>query len=82
MQLYPGAIGRIAEMHATYYHKNWSFGIFFEAKIDTELASFLKCKLLLGYYERCPIFSFVLFQRSGVGTRKTCNFRAKENRTQ
>ncbi len=37
----PGAIGRVAEMHATYYHKNWGFGLFFEAKVATELASFL-----------------------------------------
>jgi len=37
----PGAIGRIAEMHATYYHKNWGFGLFFEAKVASELAAFL-----------------------------------------
>ena len=37
----PGAIGRIAEMHAEYYHRNWGFGLFFEAKAATELAEFL-----------------------------------------
>ena len=37
----PGAIGRIAEMHATYYHRHWGFGLFFEAKVATELAEFL-----------------------------------------
>jgi GNAT superfamily N-acetyltransferase len=37
----PGAIGRIAEMHAAYYHKNWGFGVFFEIKVATELAAFL-----------------------------------------
>lgn len=37
----PGAIGRVAELHATYYHKNWGFGKFFEVKVATELAEFL-----------------------------------------
>ncbi|MBN2123945.1 MAG: GNAT family N-acetyltransferase [Deltaproteobacteria bacterium] len=38
----PGAIGRIAELHATYYHRNWGFGLYFEAKVATELAVFLQ----------------------------------------
>ena len=29
----PGAIGRVAEMHALYYHREWDFGMFFEAKV-------------------------------------------------
>ncbi len=37
----PGAIGRVAELHATYYHKYWGFGKFFEAKVATELSEFL-----------------------------------------
>jgi GNAT superfamily N-acetyltransferase len=37
----PGAIGRIAELHADYYHRRWGFGLFFEAKVATELAEFL-----------------------------------------
>jgi GNAT superfamily N-acetyltransferase len=37
----PGAIGRVAEMHADYYHHHWGFGLFFEAKVATELAEFL-----------------------------------------
>ncbi len=37
----PGAIGRIAELHATYYHQNWGFGLFFEARVATELSEFL-----------------------------------------
>ena len=37
----PGAIGRIAEMHGTYYHRHWKFGLFFEAKVATEIADFL-----------------------------------------
>jgi GNAT superfamily N-acetyltransferase len=37
----PGAIGRIAEMHADYYHPHWGFGLFFEAKVATELSEFL-----------------------------------------
>ena len=37
----PGAIGRVAEMHAAYYHSHWGFGLFFEAKVAIELAEFL-----------------------------------------
>jgi RimJ/RimL family protein N-acetyltransferase len=37
----PGAIGRIAEIHGTYYHRHWNFGLFFEAKVATELSEFL-----------------------------------------
>lgn len=36
-----GAIGRIVEMHACYYHKHWEFGPFFEAKVATELSEFI-----------------------------------------
>ena len=37
----PGAIGRIAEMHARYYSEHWGFGKFFEAKVATELSEFV-----------------------------------------
>ena len=37
----PGAIGRIAELHALYYAREWGFGKFFEAKVATELAEFV-----------------------------------------
>lgn len=38
----PGAIGRIAELHGVYYARHWQFGLFFEAKVATELSQFLK----------------------------------------
>lgn len=38
----PGSIGRIAELHGTYYHKHWGFGLFFEAKVASELSAFLQ----------------------------------------
>ncbi len=38
----PGAIGRAAELHALYYSRNWGFGVFFEAKIATEMSDFLR----------------------------------------
>jgi GNAT superfamily N-acetyltransferase len=38
----PGAIGRIAEIHATYYHKHWGFDLFFESKVAIELSEFLR----------------------------------------
>jgi GNAT superfamily N-acetyltransferase len=37
----PGAIGRIAGLHGTYYATHWGFGLFFEAKVATELSAFL-----------------------------------------
>jgi GNAT superfamily N-acetyltransferase len=37
----PGAIGRVVEMHGRYYHRHWGFGLFFEAKVATELSEFL-----------------------------------------
>lgn len=37
----PGAIGRITELHATYYKKYWDFDLFFESKVATELSDFL-----------------------------------------
>ena len=38
----PGMIGRIAELHGTYYHKHWAFGLYFEARVATELSIFLQ----------------------------------------
>ena len=37
----PGAIGRVAELHAAYYAKAWNFGLYFEAKVAGELSKFL-----------------------------------------
>ncbi len=37
----PGAIGRVAELHARYYQKNWDFGLFFEARVAIQLSGFL-----------------------------------------
>jgi GNAT superfamily N-acetyltransferase len=36
----PGAIGWIAALHGTYYHRQAGFGAFFEAKVARELADF------------------------------------------
>jgi len=38
----PGAIGRVAELHAIYYHKHWGFSVFFESKVAIELSEFLR----------------------------------------
>lgn len=38
----PGALGRITELHGTYYHTHWDLGLYFEAKVATELAAFVK----------------------------------------
>lgn len=36
----PGAIGRIIELHGTYYHRHAGFGVFFESKVARGLADF------------------------------------------
>jgi GNAT superfamily N-acetyltransferase len=38
---FPGAIGRVAELNGTYYHKHWGFGFIFEAMCATDLSEFL-----------------------------------------
>jgi GNAT superfamily N-acetyltransferase len=37
----PGSIGRIVQLHGEYYHENWGFGAFFEAKVARELGEFV-----------------------------------------
>ncbi len=37
----PGAVGRVVELHGTYYHEHWGFGAFFEAKVAGGLAEFI-----------------------------------------
>jgi GNAT superfamily N-acetyltransferase len=37
----PGAIGRIVELHASYYYPHAGFGLFFEGKVARELSEFL-----------------------------------------
>ncbi len=37
----PGSLGRVASLHGTYYSEHWGFGLFFEAKVATELSEFL-----------------------------------------
>jgi GNAT superfamily N-acetyltransferase len=36
----PGSIGRIVELHANYYHPDWGFGLFFEARVAKDLSEF------------------------------------------
>ena len=36
----PGAIGRIVELHGTYYHRHSGFGSYFESKVAKGLAGF------------------------------------------
>lgn len=38
----PGVVGRVVELHGIYYNKYWSFGLYFEAKVATDLAEFLQ----------------------------------------
>lgn len=38
----PGSIGRVVELHSTYYHDHWGFGSFFEARVATEFTEFIE----------------------------------------
>lgn len=38
----PGAIGRITELHGTYYQQHADFGLYFESKVACELSEFLR----------------------------------------
>jgi GNAT superfamily N-acetyltransferase len=37
----PGSIGRVVELHGTYYNTHWGFGPFFESKVAAEMAGFI-----------------------------------------
>ncbi len=39
---YPGVIGRITELHATYYHDNWNLDVSFETQVGRELSEFIE----------------------------------------
>ncbi|MBI2803283.1 MAG: GNAT family N-acetyltransferase [Gammaproteobacteria bacterium] len=38
----PGAIGRITELHGTFYQQHTGFGLYFESKVACELSEFLR----------------------------------------
>jgi GNAT superfamily N-acetyltransferase len=38
----PGVIGRVAELHASYYSQSAGFGVYFECKVARELAAFFE----------------------------------------
>jgi len=40
----PGIIGRVTQLHADYYSKQWNFSQYFEAKVASELSNFI-CNL-------------------------------------
>ena len=37
----PGAIGRITELHGSYYHEHWGLDLFFEARVARDMSEFL-----------------------------------------
>ncbi len=37
----PGSIGRVAELHGTYYHEHREFTVFYDANVATEVSEFL-----------------------------------------
>lgn len=39
---YPGAVGKITEIHATYYYENWGFDVSFETQVGRELSEFIR----------------------------------------
>jgi GNAT superfamily N-acetyltransferase len=39
---FPGAVGWITALHATYYYENWGFDATFETQVGLELADFIR----------------------------------------
>jgi GNAT superfamily N-acetyltransferase len=39
---FPGVLGKITELHATYYHEHWGFDISFETQVAMELCEFMR----------------------------------------
>lgn len=39
---FPGAIGKITEAHALYYHEYWGFDLSFEIQVGKELSEFMR----------------------------------------
>lgn len=37
----PGAIGWVTQLHGEYYAQHWDLGLYFEAKVATELSAFM-----------------------------------------
>lgn len=37
----PGVVGRITELHATYYYEQWGFDVSFETQVGRELSGFI-----------------------------------------
>jgi GNAT superfamily N-acetyltransferase len=37
----PGALGRVVELHGTYYAEHWGLGLYFEAKVAAEMGAFM-----------------------------------------
>lgn len=37
----PGALGRIVQLHGSYYSREWGLGLYFEAKVASEMVEFL-----------------------------------------
>lgn len=37
----PGALGRVTELHGSYYAEHWGFDVRFEAEVAREMAAFL-----------------------------------------
>ncbi len=38
---FPGVVGKIIELHATYYHEHWGFDLSFETQVGRELSEFM-----------------------------------------
>ncbi|MEL7454140.1 MAG: GNAT family N-acetyltransferase [Pseudomonadota bacterium] len=69
----PGAIGRIVEMHARYYARNWDMGLAFEIKVALGLSDFAQRfrppedMLLLGLLQGRIVASLILDLNGAAG---------------
>jgi GNAT superfamily N-acetyltransferase len=70
----PGAIGRIVELHAAYYHRLADFGLPFESRVARELSEFCE-----RYVDDRDGLWLVLQQGNIEGSIAVDGFRAKES---
>ena len=64
---YPGAIGDITRLHATYYHEHWGFDVSFESQVGKELSEFMQ-----GFREDQDLLATALVNGHFAGSVAVC----------
>ncbi|PKN22614.1 MAG: GNAT family N-acetyltransferase [Deltaproteobacteria bacterium HGW-Deltaproteobacteria-21] len=59
---FPGVVGKVIELHATYYHAHWGFDVSFETQEGREL-----CDFISRFREGVDFFRAALVERTFAG---------------